>query len=281
MLVTLSEILQPALDGGYAVGCFNVFGYEDARAVVEAAEALEAPVILSANLDLRAFMPVGMVAALFRGLAEEARVPVCAHLDHSYVVEDVLAAVDLGFSSVMIDGSQLPLEENIAVVRRVVEYAHARGVSVEAEIGSVPYAEGRDHIKAELTDPAEARRLAEESGLDALAVSVGNVHRLSAPGATVDFARLAEIESLVALPLVIHGTSGLHEADIRRLAGTRVCKLNIGTVLRRAFGGALRRAFADDPALYDRLDLMRRAMPAVQAEAERLIRLLGWPAGKR
>ncbi len=281
MLVNLSEILQPALDGGYAVGCFNVFGYEDARAVVAAAEGLGAPVILSANLDLRDFMPVKMVAALFRDLAEGARVPVCAHLDHTYVAEDVLQAVDLGFSSVMIDGSQLPLGDNIAVVRRVVDHAHAKGVSVEAEIGSVPYAEGRDHIKSELTDPQEARRLAEEGGLDALAVSVGNVHRLSEPGATVDYGRLAEIESLVRLPLVIHGTSGLYEPDIRKLAGTGVCKFNIGTVLRQAFGGALRQAFADDPKIYDRLELMRHAMPAVQAEAEHMITLLGWRSEDR
>ena len=279
MLVTLSDILQPALDDGYAVGCFNVFGYEDARAVVDAAEALGAPVILSANLDLRQFMPVKMVAALFRGLAETASVPVCAHLDHTYEVDAVLEAVDCGFSSVMIDGSQLPLAENIAAVKRVVARAHAAGASVEAEIGSVPYAEGRDHIKSELTDPAEARRLAEEGGLDALAVSVGNIHRLSAPGATIAFDRLAEIEAVVCLPLVIHGTSGLHEPDIRRLAKTRVCKFNIGTVLRQAFGGALRGAFEGDPKIYDRLDLMKIAMPAVQAETERMITLLGWRSG--
>lgn len=280
MLVNLSEVLQPALESDYAVGCFNVFGYEDARAVVMAAEALGAPVILSANLDLRQFMPVKMVAALFRGLAEDARVPVCAHLDHTYEIDDVLEAVDLGFSSVMIDGSQLPLEENIAAVQRVVSHAHAAGTSVEAEIGSVPYAEGRDHIKSELTNPAEAERLAEEGALDALAVSVGNVHRLSAPGATVAYDRLAEIEALVKLPLVIHGTSGLYEEDIRRLAATRVCKFNIGTVLRQAFGNRLRRAFADDPKIYDRLDLMKAAMPAVQAEAERMITLLGWQGPK-
>lgn len=281
MLVNLSEILQPALESDYAVGCFNVFGYEDARAVVAAAEALGAPVILSANLDLRQFMPVKMVAALFRGLAEDATVPVCAHLDHTYEIDDVLDAVDLGFSSVMIDGSQLPLEENIAAVQRVVAHAHAAGTSVEAEIGSVPYAEGRDHIKSELTDPAEARRLAEEGGLDALAVSVGNVHRLSAPAATVAYDRLSEIENLVKLPLVIHGTSGLYEEDVRRLAATRVCKFNIGTVLRQAFGNRLRRTFAEDPKIYDRLDLMRATMPAVQAEAERMITLLGWKEPKR
>lgn len=276
MLVKLSEILRPALDSDYAVGCFNVFGYEDARAVVDSAESLGAPVILSASLDLRQFMPMKMVASLFRDLAEDASVPVCVHLDHTYEVDDVLKAVDCGFTSVMIDGSQLPLAGNIAAVKRVVAHAHAAGASVEAEIGSVPYAEGRDHIKSELTDPDEARRLAEEGGLDALAVSVGNVHRLSVPGASVAFDRLAEIEAVVDLPLVIHGTSGLYEEDIQRLAKTRVCKFNIGTVLRQAFGNSLRQAFADDPAIYDRLALMRLAMPAVQAETERMIKLLGW-----
>lgn len=276
MLVPLKDILTPALEADYAVGCFNVFGYEDARAVVDAAEALGAPVILSANLDLVKFMPMELIADMFWTLGHAASVPVCAHLDHTYEVESVCGALDLGFTSVMFDGSQLPLDENIAGTRRVVEHAAKTGASVEAEIGSVPYASGRDHIKSELTDPAEAKRLVAESGLDALAISVGNVHRLNAPGAVVCYERLVEIEAAVTVPLVIHGTSGLHEADVKRLAATRICKFNIGTVLRQAFGGSLRAGFAADPALFDRLDLMRIAMPAVQKETERMIRLLGW-----
>lgn len=278
MLVSCKEILAPALEGEYAVGCVNVFGYEDARAVVDAAEALGAPVILSANLDFVRFMPMALIADMFRTLGRTASVPVCAHLDHTYEVEAVCEALDLGFTSVMFDGSQLPLEENIAGTRRVADHAAKTGASVEAEIGSVPYATGRDHIKSELTDPAEAKRLAEESGLDALAISIGNVHRLNAPGATISFERLAEIEAATTVPLVIHGTSGLHDADVKALARTRVCKFNIGTMLRQAFGGALRAGFENDPALFDRLDLMRIAMPAVQKETERLIRLLGWLA---
>ncbi len=276
MLVSLKEILAPALDGKYAVGCFNVFGYEDARAVVDGAEALGAPVILSANRDLVEFMPMELVAHLFRTLGAAASVPVCAHLDHTYEVGTVCEALDLGFTSVMFDGSQLPLAENIAGTRRVVDHAAKTGASVEAEIGSVPYASGRDHIKSALSDPAEARQLVEETGLDALVVSIGNIHRLTAPGATIGFERLAEIEAAVSVPLVIHGTSGLHAADVTRLAKTRVCKFNIGTVLRQAFGGALRAGLEADPALFDRLALMRLAMPAVQKETGRMIRLLGW-----
>jgi len=281
MMVNLAKILAPALDGGYAVACFNVFGWEDARAVADAAIELQAPVILAANLDFRRFMPVEAICVMLRSLAESAPVPVCIHLDHSYEEPEVLRAVDLGFTSVMYDGSQLPLEENIAGALRVAHYAHAAGCSVEAEIGSVPYADGRAHIKSELTEVSDAIRFAEDSGIDAMAVSVGNVHRLQTPGATIDFDRLAQIEASVKLPLVIHGTSGLLDRDIVRLARTRIAKFNIGTVLRQAFGRGLRETLARYPDRYDRLEIMRDAMPTVSREAMRMIRLLGWPQGAR
>ena len=277
MLLNLAKILAPAVDGGYSVACFNVFGWEDARAVVEGAAELNAPVILAVNLDFRRFMPLQAICVMLRSLAESAAVPVCIHLDHTYEVDEVLRAVDLGFSSVMYDGSQLTLEENIAGTQRVVQYAHAVDCSVEAEIGSVPYAEGRAHIKSELTQVSDAVRFAAESGTDAMAVSVGNVHRLQQPGASIDFARLEQIEAAVRVPLVIHGTSGLFERDIVRLARTRVAKFNIGTVLRQAFGRGLRDTLARYPDRFDRLEIMRDAMPAVSREAMRMISLLGWP----
>jgi fructose-bisphosphate aldolase class II len=276
MLVNLASILSPAVDRGYSVACFNVFGWEDARAVVDAATQLAAPVILAATLDFRAFMPIEVIAVMLRSLAERAPVPVCVHLDHTYEVDEVLRAVDLGFTSVMFDGSQLPLEQNIAGTRRVAQYAHAAACSVEAEIGSVPYAEGRTHIKAELTEVGDAVRLASETGLDAMAVSVGNVHRLTTPSAVIDFARLAQICASVTVPLVIHGTSGIRAADIERLARTRVAKFNIGTVLRQAFGNALRSTLGRHAERFDRLEIMRDVMPAVCCEAQRMIQLLGW-----
>jgi fructose-bisphosphate aldolase, class II len=276
MLINLAKILAPAVDGGYSVACFNVFGWEDARAVVDAAIELKAPVILAVNLDFRRFMPIDAICMMLRSLAESAPVPVCVHLDHTYDLAEVLSAVDLGFTSVMYDGSQLTLEENIAGTLRVVRYAHAADCSVEAEIGSVPYAEGRAHIKSELTEVGDAVRFAEESGIDAMAVSVGNVHRLQRPGATIDFARLAQIEASVKVPLVIHGTSGLFDHDIVLLARTRIAKFNIGTVLRQAFGQGLRETLARYPDRFDRLEIMRDAMPVVSREAMRMIRLLGW-----
>lgn len=280
MLVNLASILAPAVDSGYSVACFNVFGWEDARAVVDAASQLEAPVILAANLDFRKSMPLEVIAVMLRSLAERAPVPVCVHLDHTYEVAEVLRAVDLGFSSVMFDGSQLPLEENIARTRRVAHYAHAAGCSVEAEIGSVPYAEGRTYIKSELTDVGDAVRLAGETDLDAMAVSVGNVHRMSTPNAVIDFERLAQIAAAVTVPLVIHGTSGIRQQDIARLVRTRIAKFNIGTVLRQAFGRALRQALGSNPERFDRLEIMDDVMPTVCGEAQRMIRLLGWPLSR-
>ncbi len=276
MLTNLASVLAPAVENRYGVACFNVFGWEDARAVVDAATELGAPVILAANLDFRRSMPVEVIAVMLRSLAQRAPVPVCIHLDHTYDVDEVLRGVDLGFSSVMFDGSQLSLTENIAATTRVVQYAHTAGCSVEAEIGSVPYAEGRSHIKSELTDVADAVRLA-ETGIDAMAVSVGNVHRLTAPGAVIDFDRLAQIAAAVSVPLVIHGTSGICDQDIQRLARARVAKFNIGTRLRQAFGIGLRQSLDRHAGQFDRLEIMATVMATVSAEAMRIIRLLGWP----
>jgi fructose-bisphosphate aldolase, class II len=275
VLVDLVSVLARSR-AGHGVAAFNVFGYEDARAVVDAAEELRAPGILAASLDFTRFMPVELIAQMLRRLGEEASVPVCAHLDHCYDVGEVCRAVDAGFTSVMYDGSQLPLAENIAMTRRVVDYAHARSVSVEGEIGSVPYAEGRDAIKAELTDSRAAAELERQSGVDALAVSVGNVHRLRTSGATIDFDRLAEIEKATSVPLVIHGTSGIRNADLARLVRTRVAKFNIGTALRQSFGRGLRSALSADPTRFDRLEIMREVMAEMSREVVRQMRRLGW-----
>lgn len=280
MIVNLATILAPAVTGNYGVAAFNVFGWEDARAVIDAAEETGAPVILAASLDFTRTMPIGLIAAMFRTLAESAKVPVCAHLDHCYEIDAVLRAVDAGFTSVMYDGSPLPLADNIAGTRQVADYAHRAGCSVEGEIGSVPYAEGRDGIKSELTEVKSAVRLAAESELDALAISIGNIHRLKQPGATIDFERLGVIEASVRVPLVIHGTSGIFPDDLRRLARTRVAKFNVGTTLRQAFGRGLRETLDHHPDRFDRLEIMRDATPVMTREAVRMIRLLGWSGGQ-
>jgi fructose-bisphosphate aldolase class II len=280
MLVNLATILAPAVTGDYGVAAFNVFGWEDARAVIDAAEETSAPIILAASLDFTRAMPVELIAAMFRNLGESANVPVCAHLDHCYEIDAVLRAVDAGFTSVMYDGSPLPLADNIAGTKKVAAYAHRAGCSVEGEIGSVPYAEGRDTIRSEMTEVGSAVRLAAESGLDALAISIGNIHRLKQPGAKIDFERLSAIEASVKVPLVIHGTSGIFPEDLRRLARTRAAKFNVGTTLRQAFGRGLRETLGHNPERFDRLEIMRDVMPVMTREAVRMIRLLGWSGGR-
>lgn len=275
MLANLDQLLRPALDAQYAVGCFNVFGYEDARAVVNAAEARNASVILSVNLDFAAFMSLEQIAGMLRPLAVDSKTQVGLHLDHHYDLEPVHQAIDLGFSSVMYDGSQLPIEENIRGISEAVSHASQKGVTVEAEVGSVPYASGRDHIRSALTEVDEALAMAEFGRPSALAVSVGNVHRVEGDPVDIDFCRLTELQAALDLPLVIHGTSGIRDEDVRTMSRGRVCKFNIGTCLRQRFGSALRTTLATDANLFDRLAIMNKVMPELEDEAARMIELLG------
>ncbi|MEO9653611.1 class II fructose-bisphosphate aldolase [Marinomonas sp.] len=275
MLVSLNDILPDAANSDYAIPCCNVFGYEEGRAIVAAAEALKSPIILAANKDMVDFMGVEAVANMLLSLAQQSSTQVCVHLDHTYDEAIVYRAIHHGFSSVMFDGSQLPLEENIARTKQVAQVAHAMGVSVEGEIGSVAYKEGRDHIKSIKTSPDDAYRYATESGLDAMAIAIGNVHRLTTPDSVIDYELLDAIKSRVTnLPLVIHGTTGIKEVDIKQLKQTRVAKFNIGTSLRMAMGSNLRRLMNEEPDKFDKMYFMQKAMPYVQAEAERIIQLL-------
>jgi len=275
MISNLKDILIPAQDEGYAVACFNVFGYEDARAVVEAAEARNASVILSINLDMRQFMTMEQIIGMLRPMAEKAKVPVCLHLDHTYEMDIVKQAVDSGFTSVMFDGSQLSISENIASIRDIVSYAHPKGVSVEAEVGSVPYATGRDHIKSAITEVSEALAMEEQGQPDALAISIGNVHRLESGSVAIDLDRFNKLEKALSLPLVIHGTSGLEDKDIQMLALRQVAKFNVGTILRKSFGNSLRTTLESDPDLFDRITIMQQVIPNMSSTASKIIRLLG------
>ena len=275
MLVNLTDLMQPALKNGYAVPCFNVFGYEDALAVVNAAQARNASVILAVNLDMTLFMPLDHIIGMLKPLAQCATVPVCLHLDHNYDIPTVIKAIDAGFTSVMYDGSQLPIAENVAGVKQIVTHAKSKNVSVEAEVGSVPYATGRDHIKSELTNLSEALMMLEQAKPDVLAVSVGNVHRLENTFVDIDFARFNELQAALDVPLVIHGTSGVKTHDIQILAKGNVCKFNIGTCLRQRFGHTLRKTLDDNPSLFDRLTIMKTIIPEVSDEADKMIRLLG------
>ncbi|MEZ5754171.1 MAG: class II fructose-bisphosphate aldolase [Paracoccaceae bacterium] len=272
-VATLADVLSPAMAQGYAVPGLVCLGWEDMRAFVAAAEAERAPVILQAGPGCRAHTPLPILARMLRHLAEAASVPVVVHLDHGASPGECREALEEGFSSVMYDGSRLPLEENIARTAEVAEMARRAGAGSEGEIGLVGYA---GDIASSGTDPAEAARFARETGVDAMAVSVGNLHLQQAAGRGLDLARLRAIEAVTTVPLVIHGGSGVPPGERAALAaGSHVCKFNIGTELRMAFGSALQQVLAEDPARFDRIAILSATEGPVSAATRAVIRGMG------
>jgi len=275
MLATLNQIFKHIESKNCAVAAFNVFGYEDARAVVEAAEEIQSPVILATNKVAIEHMSIKHLAALLRSIAEDAKVPVCIHLDHGKDYATVAKAIFNGYTSVMYDGSQLPLRENIQNTSEIVKLAHSCGISVEAEIGSVGYSDPTMNVKEISTNPIEAKQFAEETAVDALAVAVGTLHRMENQTAVLQFDRLEEIKRLVPIPLVIHGSTGVPDQDLSRLPFFNVRKVNIGTALRMKFGKTLREEMEKNPSEFDRINLFKQPMKMVQEEAKRKLQLLG------
>ncbi len=277
-LATLAEVLQPALKQGYAVGGLVTLGWEDMRAYVAAAEAEGVPVILQAGPSCREHTPLPILGKMFRHLAEGASVPVVAHLDHGYTMEECRIALDSGFTSLMFDGSRKPLAQNIAETAAVAELAHGAGISCEGEIGFVGYSGGEGSAG---TDPDEAARFARETGVDAMAISVGNVHLQQNREGGLEEARIRAIEAVTAVPLVIHGGSGVPEAQRRALAtGSAICKFNIGTELRMAFGAALRDAVNRDPERFDRVQILKETHEPLVAATRGVLRGLGRPSAE-
>ncbi|WP_282169432.1 class II fructose-bisphosphate aldolase [Ruegeria atlantica] len=275
-LATLKDVLTPAYENGYAVGGLVTLGWEDMRAYVAAAEAENAPVILQAGPSCREHTPLPVLGKMFRFLAENASVPVVAHLDHGYTFEDCKIALDSGFTSLMFDGSRKPLQQNIDETAAIAEMAHAAGISCEGEIGFVGYSGGEG---SNGTDPNEAAQFARESGVDAMAISVGNVHLQQNKEGGLDEARIAGIDAATSVPLVIHGGSGVPVEQRSRLAReTSICKFNIGTELRMAFGNALREAVNRDPDRFDRVTILKETHDPVEAAARMVIRAFGAPA---
>ncbi|GFE64309.1 class II fructose-bisphosphate aldolase [Litoreibacter roseus] len=274
-LVTLAKVLQPALKHNYAVAGLVCLGWEDMRAYAHAAQAEGAPVILQAGPSCREHTPLPVLAAMFRNLADSVDVPVVAHLDHGYTPEECRIAIEVGFSSVMFDGSKLPLQQNIDETAAVCEMAHDAGISCEGEIGFVGYSGGAASVG---TDPEEAARFVTETGVDAVAISVGNAHLQENKEGGLDEARIRQIEAMTEVPLVIHGGSGVPIAQRTAFAHTsHICKFNIGTELRMAFGAALRQAVSADPDRFDRVQILKETHDPMVGAARQVIRALGPP----
>ena len=243
------------------------------RAYALAAEAERAPVILQAGPSCRAHTPLPVLGAMMRTLAASVSVPVVVHLDHGYTFQECREALDAGFTSLMYDGSRHPLARNIDETARVAELAHAAGISCEGEIGFVGYSGGEGSAG---TDPEEAAIFARDSGVDAMAISVGNLHLQQDREGGLDETRIRAIEAVTDVPLVIHGGSGVPLAQRAHLAATsRICKFNIGTELRMVFGAALRAAVAADPDRFDRVAILKDTHDPVFEAARAVLRGLG------
>lgn len=274
MLYNLKDILQIGNEKGYAIAAFNVYGFEDAVAVVKAAEELKKPVILMANRDAIEHMTAEFIGEIMIKLGEKAKVPVCVHLDHATSIESIKDAIDVGFTSVMFDGSQLPFDENVAITKEVVAMAHPKNISVEAEIGAVGYSDPTIDFTPQYTEPEQAKEFAELTNVDALAVAVGTVHRMVTQNACLQFERLKKIKELVRTPLVIHGSTGVADEDLVKLVKCGVRKVNLGTTLRLAFGNTLKEQFEQNPKEFDRIKLFKKCMVAVKETAKQKIKLL-------
>ncbi len=268
------ETIAAAAAGGWALGAFSVYNLEMIQAVVGAAEEHDLPLLLQVGSSAFRFAGREPLARAAITAARASSAPVGVHLDHSRSLEEITACIDLGYSSVMFDGSQLPYEQNVALTAQAVEAGHRRGVWVEGELGAIAGDEDRVTGEAALamTDPVQAREFARRTGVDLLAVAVGNIHGFPAPGQEVklDLERLRRIAEACPVPLVLHGASGHEPEVLRTAAAAGVVKFNVNAELRRALFAAIHEAYEpalpalDIPALFGAArDAVRQAVGAI------------------
>ena len=270
MIASLAQVLGDAKREKTAVAGLVCLGWEDMRAYVAAAESENLPVILQAGPSCRRHTPLPVLGTMMRYLAEAVSVPVVIHLDHGNSIDECKEAIDSGFSSVMFDGSRLSLRENIKKTKAVVEIASAYGISVEGEIGFVGYAKGESSAG---TDPNEASLFASETNIDAMAISIGNMHLQLDTETRLDETLLRKIQEKTQIPLVIHGGSGVPKRQRAFLAeNSNICKYNIGTELRVGFGKGLRATLDSDPTVFDRVQILSALEPQIEADARDVLR---------
>jgi len=251
---------------------------EIVQAIVAAAEAERAPVIIQASQGAIKYAGISYIVGLTRIAAEQASVPIALHLDHGTSFEQCVQCIRNGFSSVMIDGSKYPLEENIALTKKVVEVARAVGVSVEGELGKISGTEDDISVserEAFFTDPEEAERFCRETEVDALAVSIGTAHGQYKGIPKLDFDRLKEIVRRVSTPIVLHGSSGVPDEAIREAISLGVAKVNIDTNIREAFSNAARKVIEQNPREIDPRKILGPAREAMTEIIREKIRLFG------
>lgn len=249
MIVTLKEALDRAREGKYGIGAFNISNFTFAETVIEAAEAKKSPVIVQIAEGHTPDMPnFDSFCKSIVSMASNASVPVVFHLDHGLTLECIMKCIKNGFSSIMIDASALPYEENIKTTKEIVKICHGTGISVEAELGTIGGAEA-NIMKEEdaFTNPDEAKDFVDKTAIDALAISIGNVHGNYKGEPKLDFDRLETIAKLTNIPLVLHGGSGIYDDDFRKAVSLGICKINFYTGNCKSASKAIVDFAKDDP----------------------------------
>lgn len=304
-LVTSTEMFKKAYEGGYAIGAFNVNNMEIIQGITEAAKEENAPLILQVSKGAREYANHTYLVKLVEAAVEETGLPICLHLDHGETFDICKSCVDGGFTSVMIDGSKLPFEENIKLTKQVVEYAHDHGVVVEGELGRLAGIEDEIKVKAEdssYTRPEDVFEFVSKTGVDSLAIAIGTSHGANkfkkGTKPQLRFDILAEIEkNLPNYPIVLHGASsvpqdlvkiinenggnlvdaiGVPEDQLRQAARSAVCKINIDTDLRLAMTAAIRKHFMECPADFDPRKYLKPARAAIKEVVKhKLVDVLG------
>ncbi|WP_053367734.1 tagatose bisphosphate family class II aldolase [Bacillus sp. FJAT-27245] len=271
-IVSTADMFRKAQEGKYAIPAFNIHNLETFQVVIETAARMKSPVILAGTPSTITYAGGDYLVALADTAAKKYDIPIALHLDHFESLEEIKTYIGIGFKSAMIDASHHSFEENVRIVREVVDYAHQHGVSVEAELGRLGGVEDDlvvDEKDAKFTNPEQAKEFVELTGVDSLAVAIGTAHGLYKGEPKIDFERLEEIRSLVNIPLVLHGASDIPEDMVKRAIGLGICKVNIATDLKIPFSNAVKEYFIRHPEANDPRNYMapgKKAMEKVVCE---------------
>lgn len=279
MLVTTKELYHRAKKEGYAVGAFNVSTLEAIKAIVNAAMKLRAPVVIETSEREMNYLDPALVYDIVHELVKDLRIEVGLHLDHGKSMDSVKQAVAAGYTSIHLDGSELAYEDNLKLTAEAAKFAHAKGLTVEGELGHVSgssemHTEDITIDKSMLTDPELAKKFVEETGIDILAVSVGNIHGVYKNAPNLDFTRLGEIKE-IGLPMSLHGGSGIPDDQVKRAIGLGITKVNVNTELREAFTGSLRHQLDIEPEEIVPYEYLPEEIEAIEDVVEKKIRLFG------
>jgi fructose-bisphosphate aldolase class II len=275
MITSVKEILTKAKEGGYAVGAFNTTNMETTRAIIEAAKELNSPVIVQITEKTMDYAGGRQIFNIVKTMADlyAPEIPIGIHLDHGKSFDICKRCVEIGFNSVMIDGSRKNFKDNVAVTKNVVEYSHERGIDVQGELGSVPYIGEMEGGEVDwdkyMTDPEEAVEFIKQTGVDTLAVAIGNAHGFLKERNVPDYARLAEISKKVGIPIVLHGASDWENGRVKEAIANGVCCFNVDTATRVAFvNSIIRTVKGKDEISFD----IRKILGDAQEEVKKTVR---------